>query len=260
MASLEGRRSLIVGGGSGIGRAVVDAYVHAGARVVVLELDPEKCAEIARSQPTVCVIRGDACVLADCRAAIEACKDGLGGLDLLVNCVGVFDFYRGLEAIDPESLPMALEEIYRVNVLSQLLSTRLAIPLLRDSKGAVILTSSSSGFYPGRGGILYVGSKFAVRGSTISLAHELAPDIRVNCVAPGGVLGTDLRGSASLGQADRRMSANAERVDNLKQLTPLRLAMTPEDIAGSYVFLGSDAALGMSGEFLHPNGGMGLRS
>ena len=59
-----------------------------------------------------------------------------------------------------------------------------------------MLTASTSGFYAGRGGVLYVASKFAVRGLVVALAHELAPDIRVNGVAPGGTLGTDLRGPA----------------------------------------------------------------
>jgi 2,3-dihydroxy-2,3-dihydrophenylpropionate dehydrogenase len=78
-------------------------------------------------------------------------------------------------------------------------------------------------------------------------------------VAPGGVLGTDLRGSPALGLATMRMRGDDDRVADLKTLTPLHLAMTPEDIAESYVFLASDAALGMTGEFLHPDGGLGVR-
>ena len=65
---------------------------------------------------------------------------------------------------------------------------------LRQTKGSIVVTGSSSSFYPGRGGILYVSSKFALRGVVVQLAHELAPDIRVNGVAPGGTIGTDLRG------------------------------------------------------------------
>ncbi len=75
----------------------------------------------------------------------------------------------------------------------------------------MILTGSTSSFTPGRGGILYVVSKFAVRGCVLSLAHELAPEIRVNGVAPGGTHSTDLRGLHSLGLYDRSLGQEPAR-------------------------------------------------
>jgi NAD(P)-dependent dehydrogenase (short-subunit alcohol dehydrogenase family) len=257
---LHGKRSLIVGAGSGIGRAVVQAFLAEGAEVAVLELDAAKCVELEAAAPGMAVMQGNATSAADAQRAIDTCGQLWGGLDVLVNCVGVFDFYRPLGQIETDALGGAFDEVFRANVLSQLAPARAALPLLRASGGSIILTSSSSGFHPGRGGILYVASKFAVRGCVISLAHELAPDVRVNGVAPGGVLGTDLRGAAALGQAQRRVTDGPERVRDLENLTPLKLAMSPADMAGSYVFLASDEACGMTGEFLHPDGGMGVRA
>ena len=142
------------------------------------------------------VSRGDATSAADARAAVAAAAVAFGGLDVLVSCVGIFDFYRGLAELDDEQLDDGFDEIFAVNVKSQLVSVRAALPELQRSGGCVVLTVSTSGFYPGRGGVLYVASKFAVRGCVIALAHELAPGVRVNGVAPGGTLGTELTGAA----------------------------------------------------------------
>jgi 2,3-dihydroxy-2,3-dihydrophenylpropionate dehydrogenase len=256
---LTGRLALVLGAGSGIGRAVVEAFVSEGARVVAFELSHDKCVGLAGDFPSIRVVEGNACTRADIDRAVATCAEMSPGLDVLVNCVGLFDFYRKLGEIEPERLAGGFDEIFHVNVMSGLIAARACLPMLRAAKGTIIFTSSSSGFYPGRGGILYVSSKFAIRGCVAALAYELAPDVRVNGVAPGGVLGTDLRGSLALGLETMRMRADKERVDDLENLTPLKIAMTPAEIANSYVFLASDAAIGMTGEFLHPNGGLGIR-
>jgi len=254
MGWLDGKRALVVGAGSGIGRAVVDAFAAEGAQVGALELDPAKCAAL----PCPVVVQGDATRAADARAAVDTVVGSFGGLDILVNCVGIFDFYRGLADLDDEELETGFDEIYRANVMSQLVPVKAALPELKRARGSVVLTVSTSGFYPGRGGILYVGSKFAVRGCVISLAHELAPEIRVNGVAPGGTLDTNLRGSASLGQADRELGATPGRAEELKGRTPLAVALTPADHAGGYVFLASDRARGVTGTIVHSDGGIGI--
>jgi NAD(P)-dependent dehydrogenase (short-subunit alcohol dehydrogenase family) len=104
-----------------------------------------------------------------------------------------------------------------------------------------------------------VASKFAVRGCVIALAHEFAPDVRVNGVAPGGTLGTELTGPRSLGLADRSLGSAPGREQDLRARTPLQVALTGEDHAGSYVFLASDRARGITGTILHPDGGMSIR-
>jgi len=259
MGWLDGKRALVVGAGSGIGRAVLAAFASEGARVAALELDPAKAARLADERPGGVVTCGDAAVLADARAAVRAATAAFGGLDILVNCAGLFDFYRGLADLDDDVLDAAFDEMFAANVKSQLVCVRAALPELRRARGSVVLTVSTSGFYPGRGGVLYVASKFAVRGCVVALAHELAPDIRVNGVAPGGTLGTGLTGPASLGLAGRALGAEPGREQDLRARTPLRVALTGDDHAGSYVFLASDRARGITGTVVHSDGGIGIR-
>jgi len=258
MGWLDGSRVLVVGGGSGIGRAVLGAFAAEGARTAALERDPAKCGALAMDLPGCVTTQGDATSLADTEAAVTAACRAYGGLDVLVNCVGIFDFYRGLADLGDE-LDGAFDEMFRVNVKSQLISVRAALAELRRSRGSVVLTVSTSGFYPGRGGVLYVASKFAVRGCVVALARELAPDVRVNGVAPGGTVGTDLTGPASMGLSGQRLGAAPGREEELKARTPLRVALTGDDHAGSYVYLASGRARGVTGTVLHSDGGIGVR-
>ncbi|OBJ15753.1 3-(cis-5,6-dihydroxycyclohexa-1,3-dien-1-yl)propanoate dehydrogenase [Mycobacterium colombiense] len=256
---LEGKRALIVGAGSGIGRAVVAAFGAEGANVAVLERDPRKCDALRQQLPQVPVIEGDATTHEANDRAVAAAVDAFGGLDTLVNCVGVFDFYRGVGDIEADALPDAFDEMFRTNVLSHLQSAKAAIPALRRARGSsIVLTESASSFYPGRGGVLYVSSKFAVRGLVSALAHELAPDIRVNGVAPGGTLNTDLRGLSSLGLDETRLDDSPDRARDVAARTPLHVALTGEDHAWSYVFLASARSRGLTGETVRPDGGFGL--
>ena len=259
MGWLDGKRALVAGAGSGIGRAVLDAFVAEGARVAALELDQAKADRLAAEVPGCVVSRSDATSLADARAVVGAVTQSFGGLDVLVNCVGVFDFYRGLADIDDGQLDAAFDEVFAINVKSQLVCVRAALPELRRAGGSVVLTVSTSGFYPGRGGVLYVASKFAVRGCVIALAHELAPEVRVNGVAPGGTLGTELTGPRSLGLAGQVLGAAAGREQDLRRRTPLQVALTGADHAGSYVFLASDRARGITGTVVHSDGGAGIK-
>ena len=257
---LDGKRALVVGAGSGIGRAVVDAFLSEGAQVAVLERDAGKCAAIREALPQVPVVTGDATTVAANEQAVAAAVEAFGGLDVLVNCVGVFDFYKGLSDVDADVLDKAFDEMYSVNVKSHLLSVKAALPALRESGGSVVLTESTSAYYPGRGGVLYVSSKFAVRGLVTTLAHELAPDIRVNGVAPGGTLNTDLRGLDSLGLNENRLDDTPNRAADLAARNPLGVALTGEDHAWSYVFLASDRARGITGGVVHPDGGIGAKA
>jgi NAD(P)-dependent dehydrogenase (short-subunit alcohol dehydrogenase family) len=258
MGWLDGKRALVAGAGSGIGRAVLDAFAAEGARVAALELDQAKADRLAAEVPGCVVSRGDATSLADARTVVGAVTHSFGGLDVLVNCVGVFDFYRGLADIDDGQLDAAFDEVFAINVKSQLVCVRAALPELRRAGGSVVLTVSTSGFYPGRGGVLYVASKFAVRGCVIALAHELAQEVRVNGVAPGGTLGTELTGPRSLGLAGQVLGAAAGREQDLRRRTPLQVALTGADHAGSYVFLASDRARGITGTVVHSDCGIGV--
>lgn len=256
---LQGRRALVIGAGSGIGRAVVDAFAGEGAAVGVLERDPAKAAALQRECPQVAVTVGDATTAEDNVLAVTATVEAFGGLDVLVTCVGLFDFYRSIEDLDAGIIDQAFDEIFHPNVKSCLHAVKAALPALKSSgRGSIVLTESTSSYQPGRGGVLYVASKFAVRGLVTALAHDLAPEVRVNGVAPGGTLGTDLRGPASLGLAERSLGAAAGRAEELAARVPLQVALSGSDHAWSYVFLASDRSRGITGRTVHPDGGAGV--
>lgn len=256
---LDGKRALVVGAGSGIGRAVVDAFAAEGAKVAVLERDHAKCQRLRQELPAVAVVEGDAITRAANELAVATAADTFGGLDTLVNCVGVFDFYRGIGDVDADGLSTAFDEMFRTNVLSHLQSVKAALPALRTQTGSsIVLTESASSYYPGRGGVLYVSSKFAVRGLVTALAHELAPQIRVNGVAPGATLNTDLRGLVSLGLNEVRLDETPDRARDMTARTPLNVALSGEDHAWSYVYLASNRSRGITGESIHPDGGFRL--
>ncbi|WP_036466842.1 3-(cis-5,6-dihydroxycyclohexa-1,3-dien-1-yl)propanoate dehydrogenase [Mycobacterium genavense] len=256
---MPGKRALVVGGGSGIGRAVVDAFLAEDARVAVLERDPGKCEMLRTQRPEVRVVEGDAITGEANNRAVTAAVESFGGVDTLVNCVGVFDFYRGVADLDADHLTDAFDEMFRTNVLSHLQSVKAALPALQNgAEPSIILTESASSYHPGRGGVLYVSSKFAVRGLVASLTHELAPHIRVNGVAPGGSLNTDLRGLDSLGLKDTRLDDYPDRARDVAARTPLNVALSGADHAWSFVFLASGRSRGITGETIHPDGGFGL--
>jgi NAD(P)-dependent dehydrogenase (short-subunit alcohol dehydrogenase family) len=256
---LSGKVVVCTGGGSGIGRAAVAAFVAEGARVAVLEHDAAKCGGLSEFGDSVVAVPGDATTREDNESLVAVAIERWDRIDVAVTFVGVFDLYTPLDQIPDDRFDAAFDEVFGLNVKSPLLTARAALAGLRESRGAIIFTLSSSSFYAGRGGPLYVGSKFALRGVVVQLAHELAPDVRVNGVAPGGTVATDLRGPHSLGLDGVRLDDRPGRAAQLEARTPLGVALTATDHAGVYVFLASDAARGMTGEIVRSDGGLGVR-
>lgn len=257
MSGVAGKVALVAGGGSGIGRAVVDALRAAGAEVGVLEIDPDKCRELRGGD--VVVVEGDATRPEPNRRLAAELLERWGRIDVAMTFAGVFDLYTRLEEIPDDRFDAAFDELFSVNVKSALATARAAVPALRRSRGSLVLTLSSSSFFPGRGGTLYVATKFALRGVVAQLAHELAPEVRVNGVAPGGTLDTDLRGPRSLGLAERRLADRPGRREELEARTPLGIALAPADHASAYLWLASDGARGITGEVIRSDGGLAVR-
>jgi NAD(P)-dependent dehydrogenase (short-subunit alcohol dehydrogenase family) len=208
--------------------------------------------------PGVVVTVGDATSFADNEKAVRHTVAAFGQLDVFVGNAGLWDFSRSLESLPADAIAEAFDEVFHLNVLGYLLGAKAALPRLRETKGSIIFTVSNAGFWPGGGGPLYVASKHAVMGLVKQLAYELAPDIRVNGVAPGG-MSTDLRGPRSLGLADR--SWGDSPVDRImEEFSPLRRAIAPADYTGHYVLLASRAnSLTVTGSVHNCDGGVGVR-
>lgn len=249
----------VTGGGAGLGRALVDAFLEEGARVVVLERSARRCTELREQLPsdTVTVVEGDATSYDDNARTVAEAVNAFGGLDTFVANAGLWDFMRRLEDMEPAELEAAFDEVYALNVKAPLLAAKAATAELRRTGGTFLVSLSNAALFPGGGGALYVSSKHAGVGLVRQLAYELAPHVRVNGVAPGGMV-TDLRGPRALGLQDTALSSiPIEAI--LKAGTPLQRAPRPEEYAGAYVLLASRRyGLTATGTVLDVCGGMSI--
>ncbi|MFC4946691.1 3-(cis-5,6-dihydroxycyclohexa-1,3-dien-1-yl)propanoate dehydrogenase [Pseudonocardia sp. GCM10023141] len=238
MSGLQDRVVLVTGGGSGVGRAIVDRFLDEGARLVVLERDPEKAASLAsRGSSELVTVTGDVTRYADNEKAVATAVEEFGRLDVFIGNVGLWDFNRTLVDLSPTELEAGFHDLFTVNVLAYLLGARAAAAALRESRGTIILTLSNASFYPQGGGVLYTATKHAGLGVVRQLAYELAPEIRVNGVAPGG-MATNLSGPKSLGLEERRIT-DIPIQEYLEKYSALERAIEPADYVGAYAMLGS---------------------
>lgn len=260
MGWLEGKVAIITGGGSGIGRALVERFLEEGASVGVLERSSEKVQELQEQfGDNVVVVQGDVTKLEDNERAVSETVGAFGKLDTFIGNAGIFDYFVGLPDLPKDNLDQSFDQIFGVNVKGPLYGAKAALPQLLKTGGNIVFTVSNAGFYPAGGGPLYTASKHAVVGLIKELAYELSPKIRVNGVAPGGTL-TDLRGPAALGQEQQTQSV----VDNIEELmkgtTPLHVVPAPKDHTSPYVLLASNKdSMAITGVIINSDGGLGVR-
>src|SRR5712692_4517568 len=200
MGWLDGQVALVTGGGSGIGRAVVQRFIEEGARVGAMERVATRADQLrADFGDAVVGIAGDVAQLADNKRAVAETVRTFGRLDIFVGNAGIFDVYAKLADFDDDKLARAYDELFGVNVKGVIFGAKAALPELTKTAGCMVFTASVAGFNSGGGGALYTASKHAVVGLIRKLAGELGHVIRVNGVAPGGTR-TDLRGLAAVGR------------------------------------------------------------
>lgn len=207
---LEDHTALITGGGSGIGRAVAERFLAEGASVTVFDRDSDHVADVLRSAPDASRIHAVTGDVRDSDALHRAVAETVlrfGKLDALVANAGVWDYQRQLTRLAPKELDTAFDELFSVNVKGYLLAAEAAWRELLKNRGSIIMTLSNASFYVNGGGPLYTASKHACLGLMRELAYELAPKIRVNGVACGG-MNTDLRGPEALGLGTRSIAAS----------------------------------------------------
>jgi cis-2,3-dihydrobiphenyl-2,3-diol dehydrogenase len=259
MGRLDGQVTLVTGGASGLGRAIVTRFVAEGARVAVLDLNEEKLANLsAEFGGRVLAIRGDVRSLADNEALVARCTETFGRIDCAIGNAGVWDYSMPLVELPGDTIDAAFDELFHVNVKGYLLLAKAAAGALVRSEGALVFTISNAGFYPAGGGPLYTATKHAAVGLVRQLAYELAPYVRVNGVAPGAIH-TDLRGPRALGMSERSI-ATLDMGKHAAEWLPLGRMPTPEEYAGAYVFFATRRdALPATGSVLNFDGGIGVR-
>lgn len=262
---LEDKVALITGGGSGIGRAVADRYLAEGASVVITGRTQDKLDEVVNASSAPERMLG---IVADVRSpqemedAVARTVERFGALDILVPNAGIWDYNRSITRLSTQELADAFDELFAINVKGYLVTVSAAWQELVKSQGNIVMTLSNASFHPAGGGPVYTASKFAGRGLVTQLAYELAPKIRVNGVAVGG-MNTDLRGPSSIGLDERKISDSFARstLTGNNPLLPLHHAsVDPKDFTGSYVLLASEAnASNITGQIIQADGGIAVR-
>ncbi|WP_326731649.1 SDR family NAD(P)-dependent oxidoreductase [Streptomyces phaeochromogenes] len=268
MGWLAGDVALITGGGSGIGRAVALRYVAEGASVAVLGPDADQLAEVVAAAGEhggrVLAVPGDVRSTDDLHRAVRATVERFGKLDILVPNAGIWDYHRSVTKLTGTQLADAFDEIFAVNVKGYVLAVEAAWRELVVTRGNIIMTLSNSSLHTNGGGPLYTASKHACLGLLREFAYELAPKVRVNGVAPGGMR-TQLRGPESLGLDGRTLAASFARNEASGEQQPPLIplydsSVEPEDFTGPYVLLASRAnSSNVTGAVIPVDGGIAVR-
>ncbi len=244
---MTGRKALITGGDSGIGRATAIAYAREGAAVAINYLpsergDAESLQELIEGEGgTLVRLPGDLTDEAFCTSLIEDAREALGGLDVLVINAGKQTSQESILDITTEQF----DRTYKTNVYAMFWLAKAAIPDL-PAGASIITTTSIQGYKPSANLLDYASTKWAIIGFTKALAKQMAErGIRVNAVAPGPFW-TPLQPSGGQPQ---------DKIEEFGSSVPLGRPGQPAEIAPTYVFLATQEAGYITGEVFGVTGG-----
>lgn len=247
---LKGRKALITGGDSGLGRAAAIAYAREGADVAINylpqeETDAAEVGELVRKEGRKFVaLPGDLRDEDFCRQLVEKAVAELGGLDIFVNCAGRQQTHDDLLDVTTEAFDWTM----KTNLYALFWLTKAVIPHMQPGS-TIIFTSSTNAYEPSVNILDYSITKAGIANFTKGLAKQLVKKgIRVNGIAPGPFW-TALQVSG--GQT-------MENVEKFGESVPMKRPGQPVELAPSYVLLASNDSSYMTGQILGANGGMGL--
>ena len=244
---LKGKVAIVTGGDSGIGRATAVLFAREGAKVAIAYLEEHDDAQITRDAcekegAEVLLSAGDVGNPEHCKRLVRAVIEKWGQLDILVNNAGEQHPDDDITDITTEQL----QRTFQTNIFSMFYMTQAARPHLKN--GAAIVNCTSVTMYQGSGGLLdYSATKGAITAFSRSLSENLVGEgIRVNAVAPGPIW-TPLNPMG--GQPP-------ENMDSFGEDTPMGRPGEPNEVAPAFLFLACRDSSYMSGQVLHPNGGI----
>lgn len=244
-----GKRVLVTAGGNGIGLAIATRFVSLGARVLVTDID-EAAVLQAKGHGLLAQV-SDASDESAVRGLMTVVEAELGGLDVLVNNVGIAGPTGPVESLDSA----AWARTFEINVHSHFYCVKHALRLLRaGTEPAIVNLSSAAGRLGMAGRSAYSSSKWAVVGFTKTLAIELGPEgIRVNAICPGAVDGPRIR--AVIEAKAQMLDRPVEEIEALyNDQSSMRRMVTADDIADMAVFVSGPMARNVNGQVLAVDG------
>lgn len=242
---LAGKRAVITGGDSGIGRAVAIAYAREGADLLIAYLEEDDDARetarlVEQAKRKAVLVRGDIQHGEHCKAIIERAVSELGGIDILINNAAHQATFKDLQDITDQEWELT----FRVNIHAMFYLTKAAVPHMKPGS-AIINTASINSDDPNPTLLPYATTKGAIHNFTAGLAQLLAEKgIRVNAVAPGPIW-TPLIPS----------TMPAEAVKSFGKNTPMKRAGQPAELATAYVMLADPLSSYVSGATVAVTGG-----
>jgi 3-oxoacyl-[acyl-carrier protein] reductase len=250
MGNLKGKRALVTGASQGIGAAIAETLVDSGADVCLhyfqSDATPRQLAAKAESRgQRALVLQADLRQESEVNALLQRTTEFLGGLDVLINNAGSLVARRKLEEVDLSFW----DEVIKINMTTMMLVTRAALPeLVKAGSASIVNVASLAGRKGGHGGsLVYSSAKGAIITWTRALAAELGPrGVRVNCVAPGLILGTRFHDTHT----------SKESADETVRGIPLGRAGSAEDVARAVGYLASEYDGFITGATLDINGGV----
>lgn len=244
-------RVLVTAAGGGAGRVIASRFHAAGAAVIACDVDSQSIRSLLNDLPGLKAITADAGDEADIQGIFDHVKSDLGGLDVLVNNVGIAGPTEMAENISLADW----NESLRINLTSHFLFARAAIPLMKAQRSGLIVNISSGSAKVGLPLRLpYVVSKGAVLSLTTNLARELGPHgIRVNAILPGAIRGARIERIIS-SKAEALGISPDEYASSMLRYISMRTMVEPDDIAAMIEFLASPGGQRISGQLIGVDG------